>query len=385
VPGFRPATILGIGLALAIPTAVAGADEPPDAARLARVESLIGTLASPEFEGRSGAGARRAAALIVDTFRDLGLRPLFGDSFEQPIPGQRGEGEVGRNVGAWLEGADPELRREWILVAAHYDHLGVRGGRLFPGADDNASGVAMLLEVARSLGEGAPPRRSVAFVAFDREEDGLWGSRHFVQSPPRPLESIRLLLVADMLGRSLAGVCDEFVFVLGSENAPGLRPSIDRAAEGLPVRLGVVGSDVLLFDRSDYGPFRVRGIPYLFFTTGESPVYHSPEDRPETLDYAKLGASIELVSRLARDASGEAQLPDWSAPPDHALDEAVAIRDVLARLRDHADDLAIKPLQRTWIDLQIRDLTEAIGRGRLTPDERRRMVSGAQLVLYTIL
>ena len=102
---------------------------------------------------------------------------------------------------------------------------------LYPGADDNASGVAMMLEVARCLA-AAPerPRRSVMFVGFDLEEIGLWGSRYFVEHPPVPLERVALFVTADMIGRSLGGVCDPYVFVMGTEHAPGLRPWIERAA-----------------------------------------------------------------------------------------------------------------------------------------------------------
>lgn len=364
----------------------AAADEPPGAsARRTRIEGVVATLASPEFAGRRGPEARRSIELLSRRFDELGLAPLFADGYEQPFAAREGGPEVGRNVGGWLEGSDPSRREEWVLVAAHFDHLGVQRGVLFPGADDNASGVAMLLEVAGSLAHGKRPRRSVAFVAFDREEDGLWGSRHFVAHPPRPLERMRLMLVADMLGRSLGGVCDEFVFVLGSEHVPALRTGIAEAASGLPIRAGVIGSDVLLFDRSDYGPFRLRKLPYLFFTTGESPAYHTPEDRPETIDYGKLEAACTLVERLARLAVDHEELPVWSDPPRHELDEARAVRDVLARILERADELGLKPLQRVWLGAQIRDLGEAIERGGLTDDERRRMVANAQLVLYTIL
>ena len=163
------------------------------------------------------------------------------------------------NVGACLIGADPALRDEWIIVSAHYDHLGVRGGVLYPGADDNASGVAMMLEVARCLVEAPePPRRSVMFVGFDLEEIGLFGSRYFVEHPPVPLGRVKLFLTADMIGRSLGGVCGAHAFVMGTEHSPGLRPWIEESAAGEPVTLGTLGTDLLVLNRSDYGPFRAR-------------------------------------------------------------------------------------------------------------------------------
>ncbi len=126
-------------------------------------------------------------------------------------------------------GPIPVLKNEWVIVSAHYDHLGVRGGVLYPGADDNASGVAMMLEVARSMAAQLdPPRRSLMFIGFDLEEIGLFGSRYFVAHPPVRLQQVVLFITADMIGRSMAGVCDDLVFVLGTENAPGLRPGSTR-------------------------------------------------------------------------------------------------------------------------------------------------------------
>src|SRR4029077_10487164 len=106
----------------------------------------------------------------------------------------------GANVGARLIGTDPQRRDEWIIVSAHYDHLGVRGGVLYPGADDNASGVAMMLEVARAFVQAPErPRRSVLFIGFDLEEVGLFGSRYFVEHPPVPLDRVKLFVTADMI------------------------------------------------------------------------------------------------------------------------------------------------------------------------------------------
>ena len=121
-----------------------------------------------------------------------------------------------------------------MIVAAHFDHLGVRRGVLYPGADDNASGVAMMLEVARSIVAGpTPPKRSMMFIGFDLEEIGLFGSRYFVAHPPVPLDKVALFVTADMIGRSLAGVCESHVFVMGTENAPGLRPGSTRRPRGV--------------------------------------------------------------------------------------------------------------------------------------------------------
>ena len=98
-------------------------------------------FASPEFGGRRGAGGNKVSAYLIERFRRLKLEPLFQGGYIQPIPGQEPEKVLGRNVGAILRGSDPSLRDQWVIVSAHFDHLGVRDGKLYPGADDNASGV----------------------------------------------------------------------------------------------------------------------------------------------------------------------------------------------------------------------------------------------------
>src|SRR5271165_6279753 len=213
-----------------------------------RLKAIVTKLASAEMEGRRGEGARKAAAFLIEEFQRLKLEPLFNGQFVQEIPAAEPGRIQGRNVGCILRGSDPKLRDQWVIVAAHYDHLGTRGGVLYPGADDNASGVAMMLEVARSMtSASSPPRRSLMFIGFDLEEKGLFGSRYFVAHPPVPLRQVVLFVTADMIGRSLLGLGDRRVFVLGTEHAPSLRTWLDQAARGQPLQIGLLGSDVLLF------------------------------------------------------------------------------------------------------------------------------------------
>ena len=183
-------TALPLALLLA-----AFSQEPPAAGVItaADLRPHVAFLTDPARGGRPGGRADEAAAYLADRFRELNLAPPFevgGETvptFFQPIAGRDGE-TAGRNVAALLPGSDPALREEVMLLAAHYDHLGVRGGNLYPGADDNASGTAMLLEVAERLAAdaaaGRGPRRSVLFVGFDLEERALFGSRWFAAHPP---------------------------------------------------------------------------------------------------------------------------------------------------------------------------------------------------------
>jgi hypothetical protein len=383
---FRVGLVLSLFTVASLPVEARSQAEAP-APDQGRLRAEVATLASPEYAGRRGEGGRKAAAHLVEAFRSLKLEPLFDGSYEQSIPGDAPGHEQGRNVGARLIGAGPALVDEWIIVSAHYDHLGVRGGRLYPGADDNASGVAMMLEVARAL-EQSPgpqrPRRSVMFVGFDLEEIGLFGSRYFVEHPPVPLGRVKLFVTADMIGRSLGGVCASNVFVMGSEHAPGLRPWIEASARGEPVAVGLLGSDMLLLDRSDYGPFRARKVPYLFFSTGENPLYHSPRDTPETLDYAKLTAISRVILGVIRQAAAADTLPGWQPVPDNPIAEAVTIRDILKILLEHRAVLKIPPLQARLMTNTLSSLDPIIERGTITPGERSGMVNVARLVLFSL-
>jgi hypothetical protein len=351
---------------------------PPDQVRL---EREVATLASAEYAGRRGEGGRKAAAHLVARFQELGLEPLFDGSYEQTIPGD----EPGRNVGARLRGSDPARQDEWIILSAHYDHLGIRGGVLYPGADDNASGVAMMLEVARDLTRSAVrPPRSVMFIGFDLEEVGLFGSRYFVEHSPVPLDRIKLFITADMIGRALGGVCTPNVFVMGTEHAPALRPWVDAAARGEPLVVSLLGSDLLVLNRSDYGPFRARKVPYLFFSTGENPCYHSPRDTAETLDYVKLAAISRTILGVVRQASSAPAVPAWRPVPDNPLAEAVAVRDVLRTLLDHRQELKIAPAQTLLMTNTLHSLDAIVARGTITPAERTAMVNVARIVLFSV-
>ncbi len=365
----------------------ARAEEP----QLDRLKQHVTVLASPEFEGRRDQGAAKARDYLISEFRRLKLDPLFGDSFRQEVTGDDSPQVLGVNVGARLAATDPQLGSQWIILGVHFDHLGKYGERIFPGADDNASGVAMMLEVARSLVES--PRfahRGVLFVGFDLEERGpkgefgLRGSQFFAKHPPIPLEQVGLFVTADMIGRSLGGLCKTDVFVLGSEREPAVRPWIIDAAASQPVRTHLVGSDVLVVDRSDYGPFRTRQIPYLFFTTGESEVYHSIRDVAATIDYDKLTAISRIMERVIRSASTSATLPPWSAEPVYSIAEAASFRIILQLFLDHRQELKLKPLQVGLINQAIQTADGVAARGSMTPAERTSIVRTAQIILTTV-
>ncbi|HEY2157769.1 MAG TPA: M20/M25/M40 family metallo-hydrolase [Isosphaeraceae bacterium] len=373
------ATALLATLPLA-PTRAAGPE--PDSAL---IRKHVATLASPEFGGRRGPVAEKSRTYLIDEFKRLGLRPLFDGSFVQDIPDREPGSLMGRNVGAKLVGSDPKLRDEWVIVAAHFDHLGVRDGVLYPGADDNASAVAMMLEVARCLvASPEKPRRSVMFLGFDLEERALFGSRYFVEHSPIPLDKVALFVTADMIGRSLAGVGTDFVFVLGTERWPASRAWLREASRDKPLRVGLLGADLLLLDRSDYGPFRARKVPFLFFSTGENPCYHTPDDRPETLDYPKAAAISRVMYDVIRRAIQADDRPVWREPADNGMDEARSLRVVLKMLREHSAELKIGRTPSYFMDQALTTLDGLVERGRIEPSERASVIRMAQLVMAAI-
>lgn len=213
-----------------------------------------------------------------------------------------------RNVLAILPGASPTLREQYVVVGAHYDHLGFGGeGSLAPdetavhnGADDNASGTAAVVESARILAEGPRPDRSILFMAFTGEERGLWGSAHFVSDPTVPLEDIVAMVNLDMVGR----VVNDELTIFGVGTAAAWDEIIDEANAGLARPL-VIAKSPDGYGPSDHSSFYGAGIPVLHLFSNTHQDYHRPSDDWEKINVDGEERVIELTARLAaRLASG---------------------------------------------------------------------------------
>lgn len=351
-------------------------------------------LASQEMLGRDGETARRAAEYIAEHFEAAGLSPLFGDSYFQEIPdgvpelaSSDAETCVGRNVGAWLEGTDPELADEFIVISAHYDHLGVRGDQVYPGADDNASGVSMVLETADWFAQPQNrPRRSLVFIGFDLEEEMLWGSRWFAAHTPWPIEQVKLFITADMIGRSLGGLPLPMVFVMGSEYAAESGAALDavEVPDGLEVaRLGVD----LIGKRSDYGPFWDREIPFLFFSTGEHPDYHSPRDTPDRVNYDRVAQISSLITAVATHVANADSVPMWNNEVQVDVSEARTINLISQHLleADESGASELGDVQRVFVSQLEAKTAFIVARGTMTDDERAWLIRACQLLLFSVL
>ena len=381
-------------LSLLLVTATLAADKkpappksptPPTPISVTDVKPHVQWLADPARRGRSGESARESANYLRDHFRRLKLRPLFGESYFQSLPGRKDEKKqartIGQNVGAVLPGRKSD---EIVILSAHYDHLGVRKNRVYPGADDNASGVALMLEIARHLANRkTPPERTIAFIGFDLEERLLWGSRWFAANPPWPLEQVKLFITADMVSRSLGNLPLPTVFCLGSEHAPQLRTVLDRvgAPKGLEVaRLGVD----LIGTRSDYGPFRDRKVPFLFFSTGEHPDYHSTRDTPERVDYPKLARVSNLVlAVLSEVADGRAD-PEWTDTVVPGLDEPRALHRITSLLMEEERLNGLTDLQKLLVSTTRNKCRQILDAGKITADDRKWLVRASGLLLFSV-
>ena len=330
-----------------------------------------------------------AAEHIAAAFGKLKLKPAFGDSYFQPIPWllttprEDGKTYVGRNIAGYIPGSDPKLADEWIILAAHYDHLGVRKGKVHPGADDNASGVAMLLEVAEAFALGEKkPARSVYFISFDLEEDGLQGSTHFAAHPPRELAKLKSFLVADLLGRSFGDVMDEWMFVLGSETSPRLRTLVTDTKPEDGLTIGRLGAD-LVGTRSDYGPFRDRKVPFLFFTTGTHRDYHRPTDLPERLNYEKLAKSSRWISHITMTLAND-EAPKWepSAKPD--LLEAEVALALFTRVLERPIVVPMTDEKKKFVTNARDRLAGIVERKTVTDAERKWIVDTARWAILNL-
>ena len=262
-------------------------------------------LASDTFEGREAGsrGGKAAGIYLTEQLRNLDIVPGgSGNTFFQHF------GSDYRNVLALLPGSDPQLKNEYILVSAHYDHVGYGTrrnshgpfGYIHNGADDNASGTAGLLELIECLSTLEPrPKRSILFAFWDAEEKGLLGSEYWIAKPTVPLAQVKLLMNLDMIGR----LRDETIEVYGIRTAPGLRRFVAEQNSLPGLRL------VYSWDNkanSDHYPFFQQGIPYLMLHTRMHNDYHRPSDDPDKLNVA----GMEQVCRLlAHTVYAAAQLP----------------------------------------------------------------------------
>jgi Zn-dependent M28 family amino/carboxypeptidase len=267
-----------------------------------RLMTAVATLADPKFEGRAAGspGGIAARAWVVDRFKALGVRPINGAhvypfTYTRMTMSGRQEGE-GANVLGMCVGSDPKL--PYFVVSSHYDHLGIRDGQVYPGADDDASGVAVMLEIA-AFCQKTPFRHSIVFAAFDAEERGLQGAKAFMVKPPVPQDRIGLNVNLDMVSRN----DKREIFASGTYHYPELKPALDAVAKRAPVTLlfghdkpvAIAGGVEDWTNQSDHGPFHAAKIPFVYFGVEDHADYHKPTD---TADKINRGFFVDVAETI---------------------------------------------------------------------------------------
>ena len=332
-----------------------------------RLTALVTRLSGPEFSGRASPGDREKLAMAVaEVFRAEGVAHAPGEEeFLRHFP-LRGGRPAGTNVVGWIAGTSPE---EHVLLAAHLDRRAVGDSKPSPAAN-GATGVAVLLEVARALAKGRKPRRSIALVAFDGSEDGQYGSRTYVGAPPAALSTCAAMLAIDRLGRSIGDVAPGVLFVHGDERAEGLAASVAAVKPPAGIVIRRLGLDLHASSIPDTIPFEEAKVPSLLLTAGWSRDDGLPEDVASKIDAAALAGRTRVVLDVVRALADLPERPVWIEKPTPRLRE---LEDVLALVRQEGeaeDRLGLSPgarLARKGLETQ---LASIVARGKVTAGER---------------
>jgi hypothetical protein len=275
------------------------------------MEDVVRYLASPELEGRKmqTRGDTLSIQYLVNQFEKMGIKPFF-DTYEQPfctstIFTAQKEELCSKNVVALVEGSDKTLKEQYILVCAHFDHLGKTKGVYFPGANDNASGTATVLFLADYFAKN-PVKRSVIFVCFAGEELGLLGSAHFIKTFPQPIQNINYVINFDMVGRyAQGGLC-----IMGKESSPLLEKTVKKISSKEKIKSNNPSS--LFFSGSDHYGFYKKNIPFLCFYTGEDKNnYHRPRDLADSIDYKGMETVANFAKQVIKELGDDSNKPKF--------------------------------------------------------------------------
>lgn len=271
-----------------------------------RLSQHVYTLASDSLRGRKAGSpdGLRAAQYIVGQYKDMGLQPLL-DDYLVPFTFPNREIDITcNNIIGIIEGSDPVLKRECLVIGAHYDHLGVRlsDNAVYNGADDNASGSAAVIEIARQLlARQKQLKRSIIIVNFDAEELGLYGSRamvgqfkdtsllgqHFL------LDNVKLMMSIDMVGWLKQG---KKIQLTGTAMLKDLDKVLNEVAQRTQMPVATHRLDENMMGSTDSEPFAQAGVPALHVTTGIKSPYHKPQDDADLIDYEGLNRVTDYLA-----------------------------------------------------------------------------------------
>lgn len=261
-------------------------------------------LSSDAYEGRKTGtkGAEMARAYLSTRFKQIGLKPIPSlVGYEQPFSFKNNKGvEIhGKNMLAYIPGKDQQV----IVISAHYDHVGVMNGEVYNGADDNASGIAALLNFAAYYKKNQP-NHTLIFAAFDAEEMGLRGSKAFVDKAPVPLEKIRMNINMDMISHNDKGE----LYACGTYKYPELKKYFITTDPKIKVLLGHDDPKTGREDwtnQSDQGSFNAKDIPFIYFGVEDHKDYHKASDEFQNINkkfFTDATASIlEIINNIDKE------------------------------------------------------------------------------------
>lgn len=260
-----------------------------------RLEKHLYTLAADSLQGRKAGtdDARKAARYITGQWNGMGLSGKWS-----PLPFGIGTRDGFCDYYFVIEGNDPLMKDEYIVVGAHYDHIGVKKSKVYNGADDNASGSSCVIEVARQLlAKKGQLKRSVIICAYDAEEMGLFGSTEHVNylKEKNMIDKVKLMMSIDMVGWYSTNGALELDGVGTLADGEAL---IDPHALGVDIKVSTKKYESSVFTATDTEPYAKEGIPTLAVSTGLKSPYHKPEDDANLIDYEGLDRVTDYVAAL---------------------------------------------------------------------------------------
>jgi Peptidase family M28 len=338
-------------------------------------------ISSDSLQGRDNAtaGSIRAQRYLIDRLATMavGLNPSkTGDAaFQQPFDG-------GTNLLAKISGTDKA--GEYVMIGAHYDHLGSNCRTADPndhicnGATDNGAGVSALLQIAKMIKDHGAPRRTVVLALWDREEDGLLGSKYYTQHPIVPLAQTVAYINFDIQGANLLPSLQNASFAVGAETGgPQLQALVKSAVATGPLQTRLVSS-IFGQNRSDYINFTNVGVPNVFFSDSTGPCYHTAQDQVGVVDFWKLDQQAKLTYQLAQSLiQADGRPPFTAGTPLATFDDALSLQAVT---NSAITDLARFTAEQQTQLLKFRDDLNAMvarGAGAFGSADISTLVSGA--------
>jgi Zn-dependent M28 family amino/carboxypeptidase len=292
------------------------------------LKTMLYVVASDEMEGREtgSKGQKKAGLYMIEQYKKNGVSfPKGANDYYQPVPAaflnaKRNENlPDSENIWAYIEGS--EKPNEVLVISAHYDHVGIKNGDIYNGADDDGSGTVAVMEMAKAFAkakkDGHGPKRSILFLHVTGEEHGLHGSRYYSENPLFPIANTIADINIDMIGRRDVehAQTNNYVYVIGADR---LSSDLHNAVVSQNEKYTKVALDFKFndpkdpnhfYERSDHYNFAKHGIPAVFFFNGVHEDYHGKGDEPQKIEYDALTKRTQLAFVVAWDLANRAERP----------------------------------------------------------------------------